>query len=289
MNKQHQFWTLIRFQISGQTIVFFIVWPLAFAMMSWIYLHNTPSNLSHDLGWLLFGNFWLLVPFIATSLLAPELSFVRASLLAGWSGTEFLLTRATDRHIVLRVRSALFYGLILLIPCILFLGTLKTPELQLKVSDARIYPLILNQIPNCIPMPIDKVSPKSLEKSTAKKECSQNFSKEIRILNGRVMIGSWRIWAFLCIGLATQLFLFLICSLRYQKFLFWGICALMIFFPEGLLMATNDTVMQFSWINSKELLFITFAAHQPLCWLITIPALILGQLWCEKRFARMEQ
>jgi hypothetical protein len=33
----------------------------------------------------------------------------------------------------------------------------------------------------------------------------------------------------------------------------------------------------------------TFAAHQLVFWILTALALILGQFWCERRFARLEQ
>jgi hypothetical protein len=53
------------------------------------------------------------------------------------------------------------------------------------------------------------------------------------------------------------------------------------------------------WINlhssrmdtlpSMEHLFFTFAAHQAVFWVLTALALILGQFWCERRFAGLEQ
>ena len=147
MNKVQQFWTLLRFQISALTVAVFITWPLMFSMCYWIFFHNTPITLAHYLGWLLSGNSWFFVPLIGSVLLAPELYLFGSAIFSQNSGTEFLLTRAVDRPLLLRVRSILFYGLVLVIPCILFLGTLKSPQLQLKEFDQRISHLILSQIP----------------------------------------------------------------------------------------------------------------------------------------------
>jgi len=35
--------------------------------------------------------------------------------------------------------------------------------------------------------------------------------------------------------------------------------------------------------------FFSFVAHQPLFWFLAALAFILGELWCERRFARLEQ
>ena len=111
----------------------------------------------------------------------------------------------------------------------------------------------------------------------------------ITIPNGQIYIGSWRIWVFLCTGIATQIFLFLICSLRYQKYLFYGAILALMFGPLQILIYARIPSFEFYFHHSNELLFIYFAGHQLLCWLIAIAILILGQLWSENRFSRMEQ
>ena len=78
----------------------FIAWPLTISICYWLYFHDTPPTLVHDLGWLLSGNNWFFVPLIGTQLLAPELYFFGSSTFAQNSATEFLLTRAVDRHLL---------------------------------------------------------------------------------------------------------------------------------------------------------------------------------------------
>jgi len=282
MNKLQQFWTLLRFQIRALTIGIFIAYPLLISMTYWIFLHNTPIILAHDLGWLLSGNSWFFVPLIGSVLLAPELYLFGSAIFTQDSGTEFLLTRAVDRPLLLRVRSILFYGLVLVIPCILFLGTLKSPQLQLKEFDQRISHLILSQIPGSIAV-------SNNPESTPTQTKADQRSAMITLPHGYVLIGSWRLWSFLCTAIATQIFLFLICSLRYQKFLFWVGCLALMFGPLQILSPTRNEILWFYFYHSNEILFIHFASHQLLCWLIAITALILAQLWCESRFSRMEQ
>jgi hypothetical protein len=52
---------------------------------------------------------------------------------------------------------------------------------------------------------------------------------------------------------------------------------------------TDKMNFEFHSTDWNEIAFIFFAAHQILCWLIAIAVLVLGQIWCEKRFSRMEQ
>jgi len=38
----------------------------------------------------------------------------------------------------------------------------------------------------------------------------------------------------------------------------------------------------------NERLFFLFSANQIVSWILALGALILGQLWCERRFAQLE-
>jgi hypothetical protein len=38
-----------------------------------------------------------------------------------------------------------------------------------------------------------------------------------------------------------------------------------------------------------EYLFFRFAAYQSSFWILALAAVIVGQLWCERRFVRLEQ
>ena len=82
------------------------------------------------------------------------------------------------------------------------------------------------------------------------------------------------------------MFVYLIYPLKYRRLILWGAYLGVIFLP--LLMLGNHA-QKVESLSTKETVFFSFVAHQSLFWFMSILALLFGQLWCERRFARLEQ
>ena len=284
MKKIHQFWTLTKFEIYAITGIY--CFPLIF-LIPLISTHTAVLRDSVELSlYLQVGEtlFIIMAFMLAPQLLAPELSFIRSEMITRESGTEFLLTRAVDRTLILRVRSLLYYAVVLIIPLSLLFWSLTNPRLDLKESDAKIYQMMLHQVPGSTQ--VQRVSGVDVSGH----RITQSDRKElISIPYGKVMIASWRLWLLAFTIVCTQIFIFLICQFRFQKILYYGVGYGLIFLPIPLMIFTDKMNFEFHSSLLSEIAFIHFAGHQLLCWLIAIAAMILGQLWCEKRFSRMEQ
>jgi len=270
MNKTKQFWALFKFQTMINP--FMIIMPLMFAMP--LYMKYITGSIGHDyhpsLDLLLSNQNLFFVGFIGVILLAPEVFQFGASGAAWSSGTEFLLTRAVDRHLLLRARVAFFYLLILAIPSATFFVALKNPDLQISEYHKLSYQAVLNQVPGSIAAPDEK----------------HKKTQEITIPNGNALVESCHLWVFLFTAIGTQVLIFLIYPLKYRRWIFWTIYLGVIFIP---LFGLRNTALRDEKLSSNEMFFFSFVAHQPLFWFLAALAFILGELWCERRFARLEQ
>jgi hypothetical protein len=270
MNKTKQFWSLFKFQTTVNPFIIFM--PLMFAMP--LYIKYITGSFGHDyhpsLDLLLSNQNLLFVGFIGVLLLAPEVVQSGAANAMWSSGTEFLLTRAVDRHLLFRARVAFFYLLILTIPFATLLAALKNSDLQIDEYHKISHQAVLSQIPGSIPAPDDKYG----------------RTQEITIPNGNALVESCHLWISLITAMGTQVLIFLIYPLKYRRFIFWAIYLGVIFIP---LLSLRNSTSRDEKLSSDEIFFFSFVAHQPLFWFLTALALILGQLWCERRFARLEQ
>jgi len=284
MKKMHQFWTLLKFQLRANPGIF--VFPILF-LIPLMSSHSAglQDKFDHCLS-LQVGQtmFIILTVVTAPQLLAPELSLIRSGMVTRESGTEFLLTRATDRPLILRMRSVLYYSLVLIIPFTLLCYSLTNPRLDLKESDAKIYKMVLHQVPGST-----QVQSMSGVDVSGHLITQSDRNELVSIPYGKTMIASWRILLLAASIACTQIFILLICQLRFQKLLFYGVGMGLIFLPLPLMIFTDKMNFEFHSTYWNEIAFIFFAAHQILCWLIAIAVLVLGQIWCEKRFSRMEQ
>ncbi len=105
------------------------------------------------------------------------------------------------------------------------------------------------------------------------------------IPNGNALVESWRSWEFLSLAIGIQVFLFLIYRLRYRRFIVWGTYLAFVFVPlVGIVIRGYKSGSPSLSVS----MFLAFVAHQWLFWPITIGALILGQVCCERRFASLE-
>ncbi len=105
------------------------------------------------------------------------------------------------------------------------------------------------------------------------------------IPNGNALVESWRSWEFLSLAIGIQVFLFLIYRLRYRRFIVWGTYLAFVFVPlVGIVIRGYKSGSPSLSVS----MFFAFVGHPWLFWPMTIGALILGQVWCERRFASLE-
>jgi uncharacterized membrane protein len=94
------------------------------------------------------------------------------------------------------------------------------------------------------------------------------------------------VWTTLLVALASQVMIWTIYPLRYRRPIFYVIYGAVIFLPVLLL---GTAAARSDQLDKTERLFLAFASHQVAVWAATIFVAVLIQLWCERRFARMEQ
>jgi hypothetical protein len=267
MNKITQFWALVKFQVAINPFV--LIFPLAMGAPYYI-VSSTLHDYHPSLDSLLMNQNLFFVGIIGFAVLAQEVMRSPASSASWPTGTEFILTRAVDRHLVLRARSVFFYLLVLVIPVFALLAALRNPSLQINEYDKIAYLEVLDRIPGTMPAPPDKWGRSSI----------------ITIPNGNALVESWRSWEFLSLAVGVQVFLFLIYRLPYRRFIVWGTYMAFVFVPLLRIMIRG---FKGGGPSPGVTMFFAFAAHQSLFWPMTIGALILGQAWCERRFASLEQ
>jgi hypothetical protein len=269
MNKIRQFVALLRFQMAINPFILFM--PLALGMPYFLPFITSSARIYHPpLESLLSNqNIWL-VGLIGVLLLAPELIRPGASNEIWATGTEFLLTRAVDRYLVFRARSAFFYLLILTIPIAAYCSTLRNPSLQITEYDKSSHQKVLAQMPGSTPEKADR----------------DGRSQTITIPNGNTLVEGWRLWWFMCAAIGAQVFVYLIYPLKYRKFIWWGTYLVAVFLP---LLAVLRHAQEVGHLSTQERMFFAFVEHQPLFWSMAIAGLILAQLWCERRFSQLEQ
>jgi hypothetical protein len=270
MNKTKQFCALLRFQAMMNPFIFLMPLALGTPYLTAFFMSSSGSGFHPQLELLISNQSIWLVGFIGVMLLAPEIVQPGASNVMWSTGTEFLLTRAVDRHLVLRARSTFFLLMILTLPVLACLSTLRNPDLLISEYNKVSHQQVLGNIPG----------------STAEAADKTGMTPPIKIPNGNVMIESWRLWSLICVAMGAQIFIYIIYPLKYRKFILWGIFLAVIFLP---LLTIGSRATEVESLSVKERIFFAFVGHQPLFWLSTIAVLILGQLWCERRFSKLEQ
>jgi hypothetical protein len=263
MNKTKQLWALFKFQTSINPFIWFM--PLAF---SFPLLQKFISTYQPSLSSSISNNNLFFVIFLSVMVIAPDIFYTSATQNVWASGTEFLLTRATDRRVIYRAKSAFAYLLILIVPLALFLLTPKNPVLKTTEYSKTFREECVSKLPGTM-----------LIKDT------DDRTDQLAIPNGRALVDSWIIWTFLLAAIASQILLCIIYPLKYARYLFWGIYFAVLFVPIFMI----ESSIHDDKLSPTEKLFFLYATHQPFAWLSMILALVLTQFWCERRFARMEQ
>jgi hypothetical protein len=271
MNKIKQFLALLKFQVSIIPFPFLFLMPLVLLMPYYIpYFFNWSGHNYHpSLDLLITNQNLFIVGIIGFLMLAPEIARSETQLAQWPTGTEFLLTRAVDRHLVFRARSAIFCFVLLIVPLV-FLCVPSNPTLQISESRKLAHQQLLDRIPGSISAPADKFGTLGA----------------ITIPNGNALVEGWHFWQILCLAIGIQLFVMLIYRQRHRRYILWGSYIVLIYisiFTVGVFASKSDS------LSANEVGFIAFASHQALFWVVTIAALLLGQLWCERRFTGFEQ
>ena len=268
MSSIKQLCTLAKFQLAITPWVFLLAigtgFPCLMNLVLFRFFKGPP-----DLDLLLGNQMICFVILFGIPLLAPDLgSFGKTnSLRASASGTEFLLTCAIDRHLLYRSRSLLFFFLLLIIPLISLATSLNHPDLKIFESNSSLYHRVMQELPRSIPKAPD----------------TDGKLKEVFLPNGNILIGMWRIWLPLCLGVIILVFLTLARKIKYVwRLLMPLVTALIIFYcyPSVFFRGASDAGRDGLDLNTA--LFFFFATHQLFCWLIAIPALFQSLLWYER-------
>jgi hypothetical protein len=270
MNKIKQFISLFRFQSTINPAIWWM--PIAFSMPLLLPLFQGSLLQDYHPGFstLLLNQNLFFVGILGSMILAPEkFQFGGANVTATYFGNEFVLTRAIDRHILYRVRAAFFYFLILTLPCLVILSSLKTPDLMVSEYSK----------------PIQQQAVSHLAGSSLK---APDYNKTqlslISIPRGKVLVAEWQLWIFSASALTLQLMILILYPFRYAKIIFWIVFFAFIVVPLFDLFNWHRDVP-----TMYEQAFFQFGAHQPLAWILTACLFIPAQLWCERRFAQLEQ
>lgn len=267
MNKTKQFWSLFKFQTTINPFIWFM--PVAFGA-PFLITGNFPSSYHSTLSSLLTVQNLFFAGIFGAFVLAPE-RFLSSAANTAWSssGTEFLLTRTIDRPLLYRSKAAFFFILVLLMPLFTLLLSLKNPNLKVIEYSNMARHECLNSVPG----------------STLEPDPSGSSSPLIVIPQGNILIEEWHFWQFIISVIVVQALILLLYPLKYRLWLFYALFMSFIFVPDLIdLHHIRDELP-----SHTERLFFSFAANQAAFWIFTAFALILGQLWCERRFARLEQ
>ena len=258
MNPSKQFWALFRFQ--AVVLPYLFVLPIAFCAPLLFMLHRDTS-----LNLLIMTQNLFLVVLFGGLLIAPEM-FAHASMnQTGGLGMEFFRTRAVDKAVLVRAKAAFFYILILFAPIALILYSLPSPDLRVIIYSKVVRLDCLRNVPGS-----------SLVTGAG------GHSNLVSIPSGNVLIAEWYAWKFLVLAAAVQVFVYWIYPSRYRRWFFFALIIAVSVLPLIDAFSQSDSV---PW---NERLFFLFSANQIVSWILALGALILGQLWCERRFAQLE-
>jgi hypothetical protein len=260
MNTTKQFWTLLKFQAIVSPFVWMI--PLAFCTPLFFMSVSEPS-----LNLILMTQNLFLVILLGALVLGPEIFTAAGTNQASGLGAEFMRTRAVDKDVLARAKAALFFATALIVPLAIVLYSLRSPDVKLVIYPKSVQLECLKCLPGST-LVADKYGRPNL----------------VSIPYGNVLIASWRAWEVLALAILVQAFVYAIYPSRYRRYLLWALIALVTLAP---MVGTYSSIH--GSIPWDQRLFFSYGAHQLSYWVATLTALLLGQLWCERRFAGLEQ
>jgi hypothetical protein len=209
------------------------------------------------------------VGIFGSMVLAPEkFQFGAANLTSSYFGSEFLLTRSIDRPVLYRAKAAVLYLLVLSLPFIAIIYSLNKPNLIVDEYSKVVQQQCLAAVPASVLIPSSKKNPQPL----------------ISIPRGNVLVAEWQLWVMLIAAITLQLFILILYPFKYGRVVFW-----VLYFGLILVPLFDLTHLGKDEATVNEQLFFSFTAHQTALWILTALVFIFTQLWCERRFARLEQ
>jgi hypothetical protein len=273
MKTANQFWALLKFQSTINPFIWAM--PIAFGLPLFL-TRALPDSYHPSLSSLLTVQNLFFVGIFGSMVIAPE-RFQWGAANAAWNpGSEFLLTRAIDRPILYRSKATFLYVLVLLMPLMSVYYSLEKPDLRVTEYSDAARQQCLSNVPG----------------SRLEKDPSGNRYPLIFLPRGNVLIEEWHCWSFLAAIVGVQVLLLLLYALKYRILFFYVFFMGSIFVPliwDLLWTFHNIHVGKPTSTSLGEGPFFFFASHQLLFWSLTALAVIAGQLWCERRFAQLEQ
>jgi hypothetical protein len=271
MTTAKQFWALFKFQTAINPFIW--IMPLAFGVplllplfvgSFWKDYHPGFTSLLSNQNMFFIGIFGAMV-------MAPErFQFGAANLVTTYYGSEFLLTRAIDRPVLYRAKAATLYLLILILPCNGVANSLRNPDLVVSEYAKAVQQACISQVPGS-----------TLQHN---KWDQPDRPSLIAIPRGNVLIAEWQMWVFLAATMVLQLSILVLYPFKYAKAIFW------VFFLGLTLVPLFDlTSLRTNLPTVNDSLFFNFAGHQLIFWGATAFVFLASQLWCERRFASLEQ
>lgn len=265
MNTGKQFWALLRFQ----TAVNPFIWLVPIALGAPLFLTgNYPAWYHPNLSSFLTVHNLFFVGLLGMWALAPEMTRPWRANVDWSSGTEFLLTRAIDRAILYRSRTAFLYILVFSIPIVNISLALTHPDVKVTEYSQITQQKCLRHVPGSALEPDPRGSSAPL----------------ISIPRGNVLVEVWHLWLFALTALTVQILFLFLHPFKHRLFISYAIFMILVFLP----LAYDLRHLNSGRPTFMERVFFSFAAHQVAFWILTSLALIICQLWCELRYARLE-
>jgi len=244
--------------------------PLAFGLPSIFptfgdsFTHSYPDFFSLIFNPTLFG-----FAIFGAMVLAPERFFQGgANAVTNYSGQEFILTRAIDRPVSYRAKAALLFLLVLSVPVLPLLRALPHPDVVIREYSQPTQQAALAAIPGSRLLVPDEKKAKP---------------KLLAIPRGNILAAEWRILLPVMLVILLQIAIAVLYPLKQGRWIFWGLYVVSTFSP---FLAISYPGREGPTMN--EAAFFAFTSHQAAFLCLTALAFIVTQLWCERRFARME-
>jgi hypothetical protein len=269
MNSTKQFWALFKFQTKLNPFIWFM--PLAFGFPVLLPLWRAPvGNYHPDFFGLVFNPTLFSFAIFGAMILAPErIFFGNASAMSCYYGTEFILTRAIDRPILYRARAAFIYLLVLMIPLVGLVHALRKPDIVVQEYSHPIRQAALAAVPGSTLLPA---------------ETKKGKSSLLAIPRGNVLAAEWQMLLPVMLVILMQIGVVILHPFKYGRWIFWSLYVALCFGP---LFDITPNGTKGPTLN--EAAFFAFAGHQVLFLGSIAVAFVVAQLWCERRFARLEQ
>jgi hypothetical protein len=269
MNTTKQFWALFKFQASINPFIW--VMPIAFGVPLLLPFILSHQDFHSSFSLLLGNQNMFFIGIFGAMILAPErFQFGAANFTTAYYGSEFILTRAIDRPVLYRAKAATLYLLILSLPCVAVVNSLRNPDLVVDEPTKTVQQACISHVPGS-----------ALRLSKWDRHDRPSL---IAIPRGNVLVAEWQLAVFLVAAIILQLSILALYPFKYGKLVFW------VFFFGLILVPLFDlTSLNTDQPTINDRLFFSFAANQFLFWCMTVLLFPLTQIWCERRFAQLEQ